>query len=70
MILGHKSREVSKWASFLSLFWAYFGKISLFCGALGQGIPDIGEPMLPTLLLPPWNVAVVKRLAGFPWKQR
>ena len=60
MILGHKSREVSKWASFLSLVWASFGKIRLFSGALGQGISDIGEPLLATLLLPLWNVTVVQ----------
>lgn len=60
MILGYKSREGSKWASFLSLVWASFWKMRLFSGALGQGISDMGEPMLATLLLPPWNVAVVR----------
>ena len=60
MILGHKSREALKWASFLSLFWASFGKISLFQGALGQSISDLEEPMLATLLLPPWNVMAAK----------
>ena len=60
MILGHKSREVSKWASFLSLVWASFGKIRIFCGALGPGISDIRDPVLVTLFLPLWNVAVVK----------
>ena len=59
-MLGHKSREVSKWASFLSSVWAPFGKIRLFSGALGQGISDIGEPLLATLLLPLWNVTVVQ----------
>lgn len=60
MILGHRSREASKWASFLSLVWASFGKIRLFSEALGQGISDIGEPVLATLLLPLWNVTVVQ----------
>jgi hypothetical protein len=60
VILGHKSREVLKWASFLSFFWASFSKMRLFWGALGHGISDLEEPMLATLLLPPWNVQVVK----------
>jgi len=60
VIMGHKSREALKWASFLSLVWASFGKMRLFLGALRQGISDIGEPMLATLLLPLWNVTVVR----------
>ena len=60
MILGHKSRKVLKWASFLSLVWASFGKIRLFSGALRQGISDIRASMLATLLLPLWNVTVVQ----------
>jgi hypothetical protein len=60
VILGHKSREALKWASFLSLFLASFGKISLFSGALEQGISDTGDPTLATLVLPPWDVTVVQ----------
>jgi hypothetical protein len=60
VILGHKSREALKWASFLSLVWASFWRIQLFSAALEQSISDIGDPMLATLFLPPWNVAVVK----------
>jgi hypothetical protein len=61
VILGHKSREAFKWASFLSLVWASFGKIRLFLGTLIQDISDIGEPKLTALLLPLWNVTVVHR---------
>lgn len=63
--LGHRSRKASKWASFLSLVWASFGKIRLVSGVLGQGNSDTGE-LVSQVTFATFECCGCVVLSGFP----